>query len=154
METSHMRKIVPASILDLNDLRRLEQVCFPKDSWSILDLIAVLTFPGVIRLKSVSDGKMTGFIAGDPRPDEKLGWIATIAVLPEYRGTGIGRALLEACEQQMPMPRIRLSVRQTNYQAIRLYEKAGYRAVDHWLRYYNDGEDALVMEKRTQETGL
>lgn len=149
-----MIKIIPASILDLHALRHLEQVCFPKDSWPLLDLIAVLSLPGVIRLKAVNDAKMTGFIAGDPRPGEKLGWIATIGVLPDHRGTGIGRALLEACEQQMLMPRIRLSVRQSNYEAIRLYEKAGYRAVDHWLRYYNDGEDALVMEKRTQETGL
>ncbi|HAE59833.1 MAG TPA: hypothetical protein DCG54_10115 [Anaerolineae bacterium] len=149
-----MTEITPASILDLGALRHLEQVCFPQDAWPLLDLIAVLSFPGVVRLKAIENGKMIGFIAGDPRPAEDLGWIATIGVLPNQRGKGIGRALLAACERQMPLSRIRLSVRQSNHQAIRMYEQAGYRSVDHWLRYYNDGEDALVMEKRIEKTGL
>jgi ribosomal-protein-alanine N-acetyltransferase len=149
-----MIEITSASILDLGALRHLEQVCFPKDAWPLLDLIAVLSFPGVVRLKAIEKGQMVGFIAGDPRPNEGLGWIATIGVLPEHRGKGIGRALLDACEQQMSLPRVRLSVRQTNYEAIRMYEKASYRSVDHWLHYYNDGEDGLVMEKRISQTGL
>lgn len=149
-----MTEIIPASILDLGALRHLEQVCFPLDAWPMLDLIAVLSFPGVIRLKAVENGKMVGFVAGDPRPSEKLSWIATIGVLPEKRGQGIGQALLEACERQMSQPRIRLSVRQSNRAAIRMYERSGYRAVDHWLRYYNDGEDALVMEKYMNESEL
>ena len=142
-----MTQITPASILDLSALRHLEQVCFPKDAWPLLDLIAVLTFGGVVRLKAVENGKMIGFIAGDPRPREGLAWIATIGVLPEHRGKGIGRALLEACEGRLPIKRIRLSVRQDNHEAIRMYEKAGYRSVDYWARYYDDGENALVMEK-------
>ncbi len=149
-----MTDIVSASILDLGALRHLEQVCFPQDAWPLLDLIAVLSFPGVVRLKAVENGKMIGFVAGDPRPGEGMGWIATIGVLPDQRGKGVGRALLNACEREMPLPRIRLSVRQSNHEAIRMYEQAGYRSVDHWLRYYNDGEDALVMEKYMSETGL
>lgn len=149
-----MIEITHASILDLGALRQLEQVCFPQDAWPLLDLIAVLSFPGVVRLKATEKGRMIGFIAGDPRPGEGLGWIATVGVLPEYRGKGVGRALIDACEKQLSLPRIRLSVRHSNHEAIRIYEKAGYRSVDHWLRYYNDGEDALVMEKRLDQTGL
>lgn len=149
-----MTEITTASLLDLGQLRHLEQVCFPKDAWPLLDLIAVLSFPNVIRLKATQGSKMIGFIAGDPRPAEGLGWIATIGVLPENRGQGIGRELLEACEKQIRLPRIRLSVRQSNYKAIRIYEKAGYRSVDHWLAYYNDGEDALIMEKHITESEL
>jgi len=154
LDPNNVTEIIPASILDLGALRHLEQVCFPLDAWPMLDLIAVLSFPGVIRLKAIEHGKMVGFVAGDPRPNEKIGWIATIGVLPEKRGQGIGQALLEACERQMSQPRIRLSVRQSNRAAIRMYERSGYRAVDHWLRYYNDGEDALVMEKYMNESEL
>ena len=142
-----MTQIIPASILDLGALRHLEQACFPKDAWPFLDLIAVLTFGGVVRLKAVENGEMIGFIAGDPRPHEGLAWIATIAVLPEHRGRGIGCALLEACESQLRQPRIRLSVRPSNHEAIRMYQNAGYRSINHWQHYYDDGEDALVMEK-------
>jgi ribosomal protein S18 acetylase RimI-like enzyme len=146
-----MTKIIPASILDLGALRHLEQACFPKDAWPLLDLIAVLTFGGVVRLKAVENDQMIGFIAGDPRPREGLAWIATIGVLPDHRGRGIGRTLLKACESRLPQPRIRLSVRPSNHEAIRMYQNAGYRSVDQWRNYYDDGEDALVMEKQVAQ---
>lgn len=144
-------EIQPASLRDLGSLRRLESVCFEKDAWSVLDLVAVLSWSDVIRLKAVIDGEMIGFIAGDPRPAQNTGWIATIGVDPRYQGHGIGTALLRACEERMSFPRVRLTVRISNDKAISLYEKEGYRTVDIWKRYYNDGEDGLVMEKILQK---
>jgi ribosomal protein S18 acetylase RimI-like enzyme len=141
-------EIIPANLLDLNALRHVEKICFPKDAWPLLDLIAVLTFPGVIRLKAVEDGQMVGFIAGDPRPSEGFSWIATVGVLPEYRGKGYGRALLEACEAQLTTERVRLSVRSGNEEAIRMYNQAGYIPIDRWTKYYDDGEDAIIMDKK------
>ena len=139
--------IISASIRDLNALRKLERICFEKDSWSLFDLIAVLTFPDVVRLKAVKNGEMIGFVAGDPRPSQGFSWIATIGVLPEYRRQGIARKLLHACEKQLQTPRLRLSVRTTNHAAITLYEQEGYSTIDIWNGYYNDGENAIVMEK-------
>ena len=83
-------EIVTASILDLNALRKLENESFGKDAWPLFDLIAVLTFPEVIRLKAVEDGQMAGFVAGDPRPRDGWGWIATIAVDPRYGDAASG----------------------------------------------------------------
>jgi ribosomal-protein-alanine N-acetyltransferase len=139
--------IIPASIRDLNALRKLERLCFEKDAWPLFDLIAVLTFPDIVRLKGVEDGQMVGFVAGDPRPSQGFSWIATIAVLPVYRRKGIGRALLQACEAQLRTPRVKLSVRASNQAAIHLYEQEGYLTTDLWKSYYNDGENAIVMEK-------
>ena len=141
-------EIVAASILDLNALRKLENESFGKDAWPLFDLIAVLTFPDVIRLKAVQNGQMTGFVAGDPRPRDGWGWIATIAVDPRYRRRGIGRALLHACEAKLKVPRSRLTVRISNQAAISMYQKEGYTTTDIWGGYYNDGEDGMVMEKR------
>ena len=143
-------EITSATLRDLNALRKLERICFEKDSWPLFDLIAVLTFPDVVRLKAMEDNQMVGFIAGDPRPSQGFSWIATIAVLPEYRRKGIGRALLHACEAQLRTPKLRLSVRMTNQSAIALYEQEGYHAMDVWKAYYNDGENAIVMEKPRQ----
>jgi ribosomal-protein-alanine N-acetyltransferase len=140
-------EIVPASILDLNALRKLENESFDKDAWPLFDLIAVLTFPEVVRLKAVVDGQMAGFVAGDPRPRDGWGWIATIAVDPRYRRRGIGRALLHACEAKLGVSRSRLTVRLSNQAAISMYEKDGYVTTDIWSGYYNDGEDGMVMEK-------
>ena len=63
-------QIIPATLFDLNSLRKLEKACFEKDAWPLFDLIAVLTFPEVVRLKAVVDGQMAGFVGGDPRPHE------------------------------------------------------------------------------------
>ena len=144
-------QILPASWRDLRRLRRLEKICFPKDAWPLLDLIGVLSLPNVIRLKAVSisdadEEQMIGFVAGDKR-SSTLGWIATIGVLPEYRRKGVAAALLGECETQLAVDRIRLSVRLGNSGAIRLYEEFGYQRIDTWLKYYQDGTDALVFEK-------
>lgn len=140
-------QIVPANLLDLNALRKLEKESFDRDAWPLLDLISVLTFANVIRLKAVESDRMVGFVAGDPHPNEGWGWIATIAVDPSFRRRGIGTALLHACENQLGVPRARLTVRLSNQNAIRLYEREGYQTLDVWKAYYNDGEDAQVMEK-------
>ncbi len=140
-------EIVKASILDLNALRKLENESFAKDAWPLFDLIAVLSFPDVIRIKAVEDGQMVGFVAGDPRPRDGWGWIATIAVDSRYQRRGIGRALLHACENKLGVPRSRLTVRLSNHIAISMYEKDSYKSIDLLKAYYNDGEDALLMEK-------
>jgi hypothetical protein len=88
---SFIMEIVTASLLDLNALNKLEHICFEKDAWPFLDLLAVLTFSDVVRLKAVEDGQMIGFVAGDPHPSEGFSWIATIGVLPGNRPELIAR---------------------------------------------------------------
>jgi ribosomal-protein-alanine acetyltransferase len=139
--------IEQATWRDLNALRHLEHACFPQDAWPLLDLIGVLAFPNVLRLKAVSHGEMVGFIASDIRPGQGVAWIATLAVLPNFRGRGIGKALLRACEDLLKVSQIRLNVRASNRVAIRLYEETGYQKAGLWKDYYEDGEDALVMQK-------
>jgi ribosomal-protein-alanine N-acetyltransferase len=140
-------QIVQASWRDLSALRKLEQVCFGVDAWPIFDLIGVLSFPGIVRIKATNPSdELIGFVAGDVDQQKRLGWITTIGVFPAYRRAGIASALLDECEMQMGMPRVRLSVRRSNQPAIDLYEKRGYRLVDVWPKYYTSGEDALVLE--------
>ena len=134
---------------DYTQLNQLERACFPpEDIWSFWDLIGILTFPGLVRLKAVVDGRMVGFIGGEPEPSRRRGWITTLGVLPAFRRKGIALALLQKCEHELAMPVIRLSVRASNKAAIRLYELTGYKISDRWKKYYIGGEDALVLEKR------
>lgn len=139
--------ISSASLQDLNSLRKLEDVCFPVDRWPLIDLISVLVFPGIIRLKAEYEDIFVGFIAGDVRKRQNEGWITTLGVFPHYRKSGIARRLLTACEKHMNVPHIKLSVRKGNNDALNLYFQNGYIQKDIWKKYYIDGEDAIVLEK-------
>src|SRR4030095_16702088 len=98
-----------------------------------------------LRPKAVEADEMIGFIAGDPRQSNGVVWIATIAVDPRFRRRGIGSALMLACEKQVRLPTMKLTVRISNQVAISMYEKLGYHTSDIWRTYYSDGEDGLVM---------
>lgn len=141
--------IQTANWRDFSQLNQLDRVCFPQqDLWPFWDLIGVLTLPGLVRLKAVSQGRMVGFIGGERKENQGVGWVTTLAVLPAFRRRGIALALLEECEQRLAVPVIRLSVRASNHAAISLYEHCGYGLINQWKKYYVGGEDALVLEKR------
>jgi ribosomal-protein-alanine N-acetyltransferase len=139
--------IQTANLRDLNALRKQEAVCFPMDAWPLIDLIGALSLPNVLRLKAVDEGRMVGFLAADLRPGQDLAWIATVGVLPEHRRRGVATGLLQACEGRLHLSRVRLNVRVSNKGALELYHELGYTEVGVWPRYYQDGEDALVLEK-------
>ncbi|MHA1238940.1 MAG: GNAT family N-acetyltransferase [Candidatus Odinarchaeia archaeon] len=81
----------------------------------------------------------------------KKGHVVSIAVLEEYRGNKIGEALLReaiaAMEAQGVDEEI-LEVRTTNYDALRLYEKMGFKIVRTLKGYYRDGHDAYLMARQ------
>jgi ribosomal-protein-alanine N-acetyltransferase len=142
-----MINIETASLKDLNNLRELERICFPIDNWPLLDLIGVLTMPGIIRIKATFIDNFVGFIAGNINNRESTGWITTIAVLPEFQNRGIAQSLLAECENRMNVAKIKLTVRKSNSKAIHLYEKNGYFIQEVWKSYYIVREDAILFQK-------
>jgi len=77
------------------------------------------------------------------------GHITTIAVMPEYRGRGIGELALNGLiDQAMALnaDMLTLEVRVNNLVAQQLYLKYGFKPAGTRPRYYTDnGEDALIM---------
>lgn len=75
--------------------------------------------------------------------------IATIAVLPEYRGQGIARCLLVTSLQEVIRRGFRiatLEVRIGNIAAQNLYRRFGFTTVGVRPKYYRDNnEDGLIM---------
>lgn len=143
-EAYHIRT---AGWRDLKPVSALEKVCFQKDAWPWIDILAALTFAATLRFVAEVEERIVGFVVGDLRRSEDLGWIATIGVDPAFRRRGIGARLLATCEREMGVSRVRLTLRPSNTAARRLYEKAGYVEIDRWKRYYRGGEDGVVMEK-------
>lgn len=138
---------MPAGLSDLGAVREMEKMCFPLDAWPLLELIAFLMLPNLVRIKAVVDGEMAGFIGGEVRRSQNAGWITTLSVFPKYRRLGIAAALLDQCERELGMPTVKLTVRASNIGAQRLYLSQGYRHVDTWERYYEGGENGLIFQK-------
>ena len=87
-----------------------------------------------------SNFKKLGFV--------KKGHVVSIAVLPDYRQKGIGRALVEEAITGIKLKKsdeLYLEVRCSNNEAIRLYEKLGFIIKQRLKAYYRDGEDAYLM---------
>jgi ribosomal protein S18 acetylase RimI-like enzyme len=139
--------ITPASLRDLRPVLRLERICFGVDAWPVLDVMSVLVWPGQVRLKAVNGGKLIGLVVAEPLWGNGVSMITTIAVDPDHRRKGVGSALLASCESLLPGEKIRLTVRDDNQPAIRLYERFHYTYLTRVPSYYRDGRSGLVMEK-------
>jgi [ribosomal protein S18]-alanine N-acetyltransferase len=87
-----------------------------------------------------SNYKKLGFV--------KKGHVVSVAVLPEHRKKGIGRALIEEAMAGVKLKKadeLYLEVRCSNNEAIRLYEKLDFVIKQRLKAYYRDGEDAYLM---------
>ena len=79
--------------------------------------------------------------------------IISTAVSPDSRGAGIGESLVRELINRLS-PKVNefyLEVRPSNDAAILLYKKLSFRKTSRVRkRYYPDGEDALVMVRRSE----
>ena len=100
-------------------------------------------FVGYIMCKSefgFSNFKKLGFV--------KKGHVVSVAVLDQFRGSGIGSALVEEAFKgvnEKQCDEMYLEVRCSNTDAVRLYEKLGMSVLQRLKSYYRDGEDAYMM---------
>ena len=75
--------------------------------------------------------------------------VMTMGVLPDFRGRGLGRVLMDALidvARRWGSERVFLEVRESNAAAISLYENSGFEVVGRTKGYFrNPREDALNM---------
>jgi ribosomal-protein-alanine N-acetyltransferase len=81
--------------------------------------------------------------------------ITVLAVDPRYQRRGLGKWLLvnlltDACDRALT--RATLEVRPSNSRALALYESFGFETLGRRRRYYADGEDALILWRKSLKT--
>lgn len=91
-------------------------------------------------LVALDGNRVLGYILGT-----RSGVIVSIAVDPKYRRKGLGKALLDALLDRIKIPRIKLTVRVGNRGAQRFYIKMGFKPRKKIPKYYENGEDAILM---------
>lgn len=131
----------------LDELLVLEGACFPEDPWTAA-MFAVNEQEGILLAREA--GCLVGYLCHQEILDECH--ILNVAVHPDWRRRGIGVRLVTHLMQSRPVIRDWfLEVRENNGPAIGLYEKLGFRVIGKRLRYYRNGEHALVMQRRSND---
>lgn len=133
---------------DVAAVEELERECFP-DPWTRAMLLGAFCSEFFVGFGAFEGKTLAGFALGtsvfeDAETDD-------IAVRESYRRQGIGGELLRLLEEaakERGATRAFLEVRVQNAAAIALYESKGYKKLHVRKKYYPDGEDAFVMNKR------
>lgn len=133
---------------DVAAIAELEKLCF-SDPWSENSIASEVENPLSYWLVAEIDGVVAGYVGSQTVLDASD--MMNLAVSPDYRRQGIGKALVEALSehlQQNNVIALLLEVRVSNEPAIALYESLGFALVGRRPKYYhNPREDALILRK-------
>ena len=146
-------RIVPMSADHLDELERLERICFSRP-WSKRMLGEELENQCAAFLVAEDEGgKVLGYAGLLVMMDE--GYITNVAVFPEYRRMGVAAKIIEVYMNFAKANRLAfltLEVRPSNAAAIALYHRFGFEEVGRRKNYYDlPKEDALILTRYFKE---
>ncbi len=143
-------EIRPLLYPDLPDVMAIERRVYPTP-WSLAMFVLELSKQSGICLAAVErspdhSSRMTGYLICSRY--DSIWHVMNVAVDRDRQRRGLASAMLSALYARTgdPDARFTLEVRRSNFVAIHLYEREGFRAAGVRRRYYQDnGEDAIVM---------
>ena len=151
METSKKVVIRLATKADTPELFRLEKRCFDGESFSRRQVnYLAMQSPGFFWVIT-EDEEIAGFIVLLQRANSGALRIYSLAVSPDFRGKQYAQQLMQKAAQQakeLGKDRLYLEVSEHNHGAIQLYQKMGFELTGIRPRYYRDGSNACLMEKK------
>lgn len=134
-----------ATRADLDALLALEQSCYPFP-WSRRQFIDEFDNPAATIEMALVEEQLAGYLCSWLICGELQ--IQNLATSPAYRRRGIGQMLLEyviARCRGAGLLSAWLEVREDNQAAIKLYSGCGFEVQGRRKKYYQDGEDALLL---------
>ena len=138
-----IRKMTPD---DLEEIMAIEEVSFD-NPWQEEMFEAEMAGPISDALSVEIDGLYAGYITYRVILDE--GHLMNVAIHPDFQKRGYGRRLvqhfLDDCRERGVVV-VYLEVRPSNVPARILYRRFGFRKTGARKKYYENGEDALLME--------
>jgi len=143
--------VVPASPRDLDRIAELEEESFPapwKREFFESELHAVGRYNRVAKFGRT---EVVGYLFAMHFLDEMH--INKIAVSDSYRRRGIANALMVDClefARRLDVRSISLEVRESNEAAQSFYRALEFKSVYRRVKYYPDGETAIVMTKELE----
>jgi len=151
-------QIRPAKSSDLEELVRIEQLCFNSDVLSKRSFKRWISNPlALLLVVETDDHKLLGYaLALLPRAT-RHSRLYSIAIDPNAQGKGLSRLLLKHAEDGALSKNklyMRLEVAEDNHKALALYQSEGYLRFGFLEKYYEDGRNALRLQKRIRHIDL
>ncbi len=140
--------------IDLDAVLAIEQACFPRP-WTKEHFLAEITSNHSTSVVAEKQGQIAGYLSLSVLFDEAE--ILDVAVDPLLHGNGIGETIVRwSLKESLKLGAsiIRLEVRTSSHPAITLYKKLGFTPTGLRKSYYENGTDALLMEKKLTEEDM
>lgn len=129
--------IRPAAVTDLDAIATIQRASPEASQWEPSDYLDY-------NCTVADDGGVVAFVVTRQIADGEYE-ILNLAVAPQARRRGVARLLLQAIFQAN-LGTWFLEVRESNFAAIQMYEKAGFSELSQRKTYYKDSrESAIVM---------
>ena len=151
------------SFYELQEIYEIDKEAFAEqDPFESFDDYKMYLDEHNISVTSVKDdnNKLLGYYALEPVKDGNL-YIYSIALKPEYRNTRKGyKAIQESWEKilneakNQGADKLSLHVDAENPKLKKMYEHLGFTTVSREQGYYNNGHDALYMERAIEDSSL
>ena len=145
---SRFMQIIPMTTGNIPVVAELERTCFAHPYTEQM-LAESLVMDNTRYFVATVGSEVLGYIGMEVPADE--GYIFNVAVFPQYRKNGIGKALIDYLADfgvQNNLYMLTLEVRESNIPAINLYQKCGFEKVGQRKNYYSSPtEDAILMTK-------
>lgn len=129
---------------DADIIAHIESLSF-KTPWSKEMILSEIKEPISHFFLAVTQERVVGYFGFLHILDELH--ILNVAVDPDFRRMGVGKAMMAILKEQLTRLSCRaatLEVRESNSDAIRLYERAGFTLAGVRPHYYMDKENALI----------
>ena len=136
---------------DLPQVVSIERRAFTSP-WSLAMFVLELSKPSGICLAAEVEGELAGYVICSRY--DTVWHVMNVAVDDRLRRQGIATSMLDRLFELADKPgeQYTLEVRTSNDEAIRLYERFGFRASGRRRAYYHDNrEDALIMWRTVEE---
>lgn len=136
-----------ADLSDADEIFELECECF-SDFWRKETIKLDMANERTLYIAAFHEGKLAGYVTASFVCDESE--LNRIAVKKEYRKKQIASALMRELIAKLKLgecKKIFLEVRQSNFNALNLYKKFGFKKIGCRKNYYSDPcENAVIMQ--------
>lgn len=134
-----------ATIADVKALFALENELFSPENFPLSLGSFYYHLKKNMLLVATKDKKIMGYILWLKRKHYYR--LYSVGVSQQFRGAGVAQSLLTYSFNHLNAPSYTLEVKTTNTQAIKLYEKNGFKTKKVLANYYPNDRDGYLMRK-------